>query len=128
MALHLYNTLSGKVEEFRPLEDNQVRMYSCGPTVYDYGHIGNFRTFVAVDILQRHLRHGGFKVRYVMNITDVDDRIIRNAAKAGASVKEYTAKYEKAFLEDSAALNVELPILVRATDHIAEMAEFIAKL
>jgi len=128
MALRLYNTLSGKIEEFHPLQDNEVRMYSCGPTVYDYGHIGNFRTFVAVDILQRYLRQSGFKVRYVMNITDVDDKIIRNSAKAGIGVKEYTAKYEKAFLEDSAALNIERPILVRATDHIAQMADFIGKL
>jgi cysteinyl-tRNA synthetase len=128
MALHLYNTLSGKVEEFRPLEDNEVRMYSCGPTVYDYGHIGNFRTFVAVDILRRYFAQSGFRVHHVMNITDVDDKIIRNSAKAGVSVKEYTAKYEKAFLEDAAALNIQEPNLVRATDHIPEMAEFIAKL
>jgi cysteinyl-tRNA synthetase len=128
MALQLYNTLSGKVEEFRPLQDNEVRMYACGPTVYDYGHIGNFRTFVAVDILRRYLRQSGFEVRHVMNITDVDDKIIRNSAKAGVSVKEYTAKYEKAFLEDAAALSIEQPILVRATDHIAQMAAFIAEL
>jgi len=128
MALHLYNTLPGKVEEFHPLEGNEVRMYACGPTVYDYGHIGNFRTFVAVDILQRYLRQSGFRVRHVMNITDVDDKIIRNSAKAGVSVKQYTAKYEKAFLEDAAALNIQEPKLVRATDHIPEMAEFIAEL
>jgi cysteinyl-tRNA synthetase len=128
MPLRLYNTLSGQIEEFRPLENNEVRMYSCGPTVYDYGHIGNFRTFVAVDILHRYLRQLGYSVRYVMNITDVDDKIIRNSAKAGVSVKEYTAKYEKAFLEDSAALNIERPLLVRATDHIGEMADFIAQL
>jgi cysteinyl-tRNA synthetase len=128
MALRLYNTLSAKVEEFRPLEDNQVRMYACGPTVYDYGHIGNFRTFVAVDVLRRFLRRSGYKVRHVMNITDVDDKIIRNSAREGVSVKQYTAKYEKAFLEDAATLNIEQPILVRATDHIPEMAEFIAEL
>jgi cysteinyl-tRNA synthetase len=128
MALRLYNTLPAKIEEFHPLEDNQVRMYSCGPTVYDYGHIGNFRTFVAVDLLRRYLQQSGFRVRHVMNITDVDDKIIRNAARAGMGVKEYTAKYEKAFLEDSVTLNIEQPILVRATDHIPEMAEFIAKL
>src|SRR6202041_3608544 len=128
MALHLYNTLSGKVEEFRPLQDNQVPMYACGPTVYDYGHIGNFRTFVAVDLLRRFLRQSGYKIRHVMNITDVDDKIIRNSASAGVSVKQYTAKYEKAFLEDSAALNIDRPILVRATDHIEEMAKFIAAL
>ena len=128
MALRLYNTLPGKVEEFQPLQDNQVRMYACGPTVYDYGHIGNFRTFVAVDILHRFLRQSGYQVRHVMNITDVDDKIIRNSARDGVTVKQYTAKYEKAFLEDAAALNIEQPVLVRATDHIPEMAEFIAAL
>jgi len=128
MALRLYNTLSGKIEEFHPLKNNEVRMYACGPTVYDYGHIGNFRTFVAVDILRRFFRQSGFKVRHVMNITDVDDKIIRNAAQEGLSVKDYTAKYEKAFLEDSATLNIEPPLLVRATEHIAEMARFIAEL
>src|SRR5271156_6166441 len=128
MALRLYNTLPGKVEEFRPLVDNEVRMYACGPTVYDYGHIGNLRTFIAVDILSRFLRQSGYSVRHVMNITDVDDKIIRNSARDGVSVQQYTKKYEKAFLEDIAALNIEQPILVRATEHIPEMAEFIAEL
>lgn len=128
MALRLYNTLSGKVEEFRPLQGNEVRMYACGPTVYDYGHIGNFRTFVAVDILRRFLLQSGFSVRHVMNITDVDDKIIRNSAQEGLSVKDYTRKFEQAFLEDSATLNIEQPVLAHATDHIQEMAEFIAKL
>src|SRR5690242_12757942 len=128
MPLRLYNTMSAKVEEFRPLQDNEVRMYSCGPTVYDYGHIGNFRTFVAVDILRRFLRQSGYKLRHAMNITDLDDKIIRNSARDGVSVKQYTAKYEKAFLEDSATLNIEHPILTRATDHILQMAEFIRKL
>ncbi|HJT71865.1 MAG TPA: cysteine--tRNA ligase [Terriglobales bacterium] len=128
MAIRLFNTLSGKVEEFQPLENNQVRMYACGPTVYDYGHIGNFRTFIAVDILSRFLRQSGYKVRHVMNITDVDDKIIRNSVQAGVPLKEFTAKFEKAFLEDAAALNIKQPKLVRATDHIPEMAEFIAKL
>jgi len=128
MALRLYNTLPGKVEEFRPLVDNEVRMYACGPTVYDYGHIGNLRTFIAVDILRRFLRQSGYNVRHVMNITDVDDKIIRNSANDGVSVQQYTKKYEKAFLEDIAALNIEQPILVRATEHIPEMAEFIAEL
>jgi cysteinyl-tRNA synthetase len=128
MALRLYNTLSGKVEEFRPLVGSEVRMYACGPTVYDYGHIGNLRTFVAVDVLRRFFRQSGYKIRHVMNITDVDDKIIRNAALAGVSVQHYTAKYEKAFLDDISALNIEQPILVRATDHIPEMGEFIAEL
>src|SRR5258706_2070245 len=128
MALRLYNTLSAKIEEFQPMLGNQVRMYACGPTVYDYGHIGNFRTFIAVDMLYRFLRQSGYDVRYVMNITDVDDKIIHNAARDGVSVQQYTAKYEQAFLEDSAALNIERPMLVRATEHIPEMAEFIGKL
>jgi cysteinyl-tRNA synthetase len=128
MALRLYNTLSGKIEEFHPLDGNRVRMYACGPTVYDYGHIGNFRTFIAVDLLYRFLRQSGYDVRYVMNITDVDDKIIRNSARDGVSVQEYTAKYVQAFLEDSATLSIEKPILVRATEHISEMAEFIAEL
>src|SRR5262245_42627541 len=128
MALNLYNTLSAKIEEFCTLVPNQVRMYACGPTVYDYGHIGNFRTFVAVDVLQRYLRQSGYKVHYAMNITDVDDKIIRNSAREGVPVRQYTAKYEKAFLEDAATLNIQQPELVRATDHIPAMADFIAKL
>jgi cysteinyl-tRNA synthetase len=128
MALRLYNTMSGKVEEFTPLEPSEIRIYACGPTVYDYGHIGNFRTFVAIDILVRFLRQSGFKVRHVMNITDVDDKIIRNSARDGISVKQYTSKYENAFMEDAAALNIEQPVFVRATDHIPAMAKFIAEL
>jgi cysteinyl-tRNA synthetase len=128
MALRLFNTLSGKVEEFRPLVGDEVRMYACGPTVYDYGHIGNFRTFVAVDILRRYLRQSGYQVHHVMNITDVDDKIIRNAAQAGVTVGEYTAKYQKAFVEDASALHIQQPQIVRATENIPQMAEFIAKL
>jgi cysteinyl-tRNA synthetase len=129
MPLQLFNTLSGKVEEFRPLEDDLVRMYACGPTVYDYGHIGNFRTFIVVDTLRRFLKQSGYKLKHVMNITDVDDKIIRNAAAAGVSVQEYTKKYKQAFLEDADALNIQHPeFLVNATDHIQEMAHFIAGL
>jgi cysteinyl-tRNA synthetase len=127
MALRLYNTMSSQVEEFQPLRDNEVRMYACGPTVYDYGHIGNFRTFLAVDLLQRFLRQSGYKVRYVMNITDLDDKIIRNSARDGVSVQQYTAKYDKAFREDAAMIGIEEPTLVRATEHIPQMAEFVAK-
>jgi len=128
MALRLYNTMSSQVEDFHPLRDNEVRMYACGPTVYDYGHIGNFRTFVAVDLLRRFLRQSGYTVHHVMNITDVDDKIIRNAARDGVRVQEYTAKYEKAFLEDCSLIGIEEPTLVRATEHIQQMAEFVAKL
>src|SRR5215467_1144462 len=117
------------MEEFQPSQGNTVRMYACGPTVYDYGHIGNFRTFVAVDILRRFLLQSGRKLHHVMNITDVEDKIIRNAAREGKSVQEYTRKYEDAFLEDMHTLNLERPEqLVRATEHIQEMAEFIQKL
>jgi cysteinyl-tRNA synthetase len=128
MTLRLFNTMSSQIEDFRPLRDREVRMYACGPTVYDYGHIGNFRTFVAVDLLRRFFRQSGYTVRHVMNITDVDDKIIRNAARDGVTVQQYTARYEKAFLEDSAMIGIEEPILVRATEHIPEMADFVAKL
>jgi cysteinyl-tRNA synthetase len=128
MGLRLYNTLPARVETFHPLEDNQVRMYACGPTVYDYVHIGNLRTIVSVDILRRFLLQNGYQVRHVMNITDVDDKIIRNAAQQRVSVKDYTVKYENAFLEDAATLNIQQPILVRATDYMQKMADFIAAL
>ncbi len=126
MPLHVYNTLTNKVEEFKPLEDNTVRMYNCGPTVYDFAHIGNFRTFIAIDIMRRFLLQSGYKLNHVMNITDVDDRIIVNSAKLGITVQEYTAKYEKAFLDDAAYLNIQKPEkIARATEHITEMADFI---
>jgi cysteinyl-tRNA synthetase len=128
MALRLFNTMSSRVEEFHPLRDREVRMYACGPTVYDYGHIGNFRTFVAVDLLRRFFRQSGYSVRHVMNITDVDDKIIRNAARDQVSVQQYTSKYEQAFLEDAAMIGIERPTLVRATEHIPAMAAFVAKL
>src|SRR5271163_4769198 len=128
MAFRLYNTMSSQVEEFHSLREKEVRMYACGPTVYDYGHIGNFRTFIAVDLLRRFFRQSGYSVRHVMNITDLDDKIIRNAAREGVSVQQYTAKYEKAFLEDAAMIGIERPTLVRATEHIPEMADFVARL
>jgi cysteinyl-tRNA synthetase len=129
VAIRLSNTLSGRVEEFAPMAPPEVRMYSCGPTVYDYGHIGNFRTFVAIDILRRFLKQSGYKLHHVMNITDVDDRIIERAAKQGVGVRQYTEKFEKAFLGDMESLHCEHPEeIVRATDEINEMAEFIAQL
>ena len=129
MSIRLSNTLSGRVEEFVPMKPPEVRMYSCGPTVYDYGHIGNFRTFVAIDILRRFLKQSGFKLHHVMNITDVDDRIIERAARQGVGVRQYTEKFEKAFLEDMDSLHCEHPEeVVRATDEINEMADFVAHL
>jgi cysteinyl-tRNA synthetase len=129
MALRFSNTLSHQVEEFVPARDNTVRVYTCGPTVYSYAHIGNFRSFTFYDILRRWLRLRGMRLEHVMNITDVDDKIIRNAVAEKKSLAEYTAVYEKAFLDDCASLRLERPErLARATEHIPEMAEAIQKL
>jgi len=129
MTLRLFNTLTGEVDLLAPADGVALRMYACGPTVYDYGHIGNFRTFLQVDVLRRFLRLTGIKVRHVMNITDVDDKIIRNAAAAGVSIGEYSAAFEQAFFEDLEALRVERPeVMARATEHIPRMVELIQKL
>src|ERR1700690_105944 len=125
----LHNTLSNRKEALQPLHPGEVRMYTCGPTVYDFAHIGNFRTFVFQDILRRFLISRGYRLNHVMNLTDVDDRIIQNAAAAGVSIREYTEKYVNAFLEDMTALNIEKPEkMVRATDHIGDMVDLIQKL
>src|ERR1700678_722274 len=119
MPLRFYNTLSQHVEEFLPAQANTVRMYTCGPTVYDYAHIGNFRTFTFFDILRRWLRLSGFGLQHVMNITDVDDKIIRNAAAQHKSLEEYTAIYPQAFLDDCQSLRLEPPERwTPATKHI----------
>src|SRR5579863_5413051 len=129
MAHRFYNTLTQQVEPFAPLRDNTVRMYTCGPTVYNFVHIGNFRTFTFQDILRRWLRARGYKLDHVMNITDVEDKIIRNAAAEHKSLPEYTEKYTQAFLEDSAALRLERPErMVKATEHIKEMVRAIEEL
>jgi cysteinyl-tRNA synthetase len=128
-AMRLYNTLSGQIENLAPSEGKALRMYACGPTVYDYGHIGNFRTFLQVDVLRRAMRLLGTEVRHVMNITDVDDKIIRNAAAAGLDIDEYTRKYTDAFFEDLKALEVERPeVIARATEHIPAMVALIERL
>ena len=127
--IQLHNTLSGKTEPFVPQKAGEVRMYSCGPTVYDYAHIGNFRTFVFQDILRRFLKLRGFKLTHVMNLTDVDDRIIANAAAAGMSIREYTEKFAQAFFDDCKALSMEAPEhWIRATDHIEDMVQLIERL
>ena len=129
MTLRLFNTLSGQIDEVVPADGAELRMYACGPTVYDYGHIGNFRTFLQVDVLRRFLQLTGTRVRHVMNITDVDDKIIRNAAAAGIPIGEYTPKYVAAFFEDLEALRVERPEeIARATEHIEEMVRLIERL
>jgi cysteinyl-tRNA synthetase len=124
-----HNTLSGHKEQFAPLHPGQVRMYTCGPTVHDYAHVGNFRTFIFQDILRRFLRSRGFDVLQVMNLTDVDDRIIAKAAAKGVGIREYTDQYIAAFLADRKALRMEMPEhLVRATDHIEDMVQLIERL
>ena len=127
--LKFRNTLSGRVEEFRPLREGEVSFYYCGPTVWNYGHIGNFRSAIAADIVVRYLKFKGYKVTHVMNITDVEDRIIAESQKAGLTIDEYTAKYIDALWEDFDALGCERPNVVpRATRHIPEMVTLIEKL
>ena len=127
--LRIHNTLSGQLEEFRPMNEGEAKFYYCGPTVWDYGHIGNFRSTIAADLMRRFLKFKGLRVTSVMNLTDVDDRIIAKAAEAGQTLDEYTAKYIDAFWEDFDALGCERPdVAPRATRHISEMAELIARL
>src|SRR6202790_3249267 len=127
--IQLHNTLGGKIEPFEPLKAGEVRMYSCGPTVYDYAHIRNFRTCVFQDILRRFLKSRGFKITQVINLTDVDDRIIANAAAAGVGIREYTEKFAQAFFDDCKTLSLEAPEhWTRATDNIDSMVRLIEQL
>ena len=129
MALRLYNTLTQQVEEFQPMDGRKVKMYTCGPTVYNFVHIGNLRTFTFQDLLRRWLRARGYSLQHVMNITDVEDKIIRNAMQQGKSLAEYTSVYEHAFFEDTDRLRLERPEhIVRATEHITEMVDAIQTL
>ena len=128
-AIELYNTLTGKIETLSPVGAPALRMYCCGPTVYDYGHVGNFRTFLHVDVLRRFIRQQGIPVLHVMNVTDVDDKIIRNAGNAHVPIADYTAKFEQAFFEDLKALNIQLPEQIpHATAYIPEMVDLIQQL
>jgi cysteinyl-tRNA synthetase len=127
--LKLHNTLGNTDEEFHPLEEGVVRFYTCGPTVYDYAHVGNFRTFVFQDLLRKYLKYRNYRVIHVMNVTDVDDKTIQNARAQGMSLKEYTKKYTDAFLEDSKILRIDPPdVMPRATEHIPEMVALIRSL
>ena len=129
MALRIYNTLTRQVEELKPIRDNKIRMYTCGPTVYHYVHIGNLRTFLFQDILRRYIRYRGFDLVQVMNVTDVEDKIIARAREEGVSIGEYTKKYEKAFLADMDTLRIQRPeIMPRATEHIDVMIDLVSKL
>ncbi len=127
--IKFHNTLTDRTEPFVPLVKGEVRAYTCGPTVYDFAHIGNFRTFVFQDILRRYLKSRGYRVIQVMNLTDVDDRIIQKSAAAGVSIRDYTDKYIQAYLDDRRALNLEFPeYIARATEHIDDMVELIQRL
>lgn len=131
MALHLFNTLSRSIAEFRPLDPagNKVGLYCCGPTVHDFAHIGNFRTFVFADLLRRYLEFKSFEVNHVMNITDVEDKIIRRVRENKTTLQEFTGKFEAAFFEDLTELNCLHPNQTpRATEHIAEIIALIEKL
>ena len=129
MGLRLTNTLTGRLEKFEPLEAGHVRMYSCGPTVYGPAHVGNFRAFIFADLLRRYLAWSGYRVTWVMNVTDVDDKIIRGAAQQGVPISELASRYTSLFLEDMRALRITMPdVMPRATEHIPAMVELIQRL
>src|SRR5579863_7515158 len=131
MALKLFNTLSRSLQEFVPLDDGgrKVGMYCCGPTVYDFAHVGNWRTFVFGDLVRRYLEFKGFEVQHVMNITDVEDKIIKRVRESGSSLKDFTGKFESAFFEDLKTLNCRMPHQTpRATAHIPEIIGLVEKL
>jgi cysteinyl-tRNA synthetase len=129
MALKLFNTLTRSVQEFVPLNAKKVGMYCCGPTVYDFAHIGNWRTFVFADVVRRALEFSGYDVKHVMNITDVEDKIIKRVREQKTTLREFTGKYEAAFLDDLKTLGCREPhVKPRATEHIAEIIAIIEKL
>lgn len=129
MEIKLYNTLTRNKEVFKPIKKNTVGIYTCGPTAYDYAHIGNFRAYICSDILKRYLKYKGFRVKHVMNITDVDDKTIKGANNEGISLRQYTSRYENAFFEDLEKLNIDkADTFPRATDHVKEMVSIIKKL
>lgn len=129
MMLKLFNSLSRKLEEFKPIKENEVGLYTCGPTVYNYPHIGNYRAYIFEDVLKRWLEYRGYMVMHIMNITDVDDKTIRDSQKEKVSLKAFTARYEKAFFEDIKTLNIEPAYLYpKATEHIPEMVAMIKRL
>ena len=128
-SICLFNTLSRKKEAFVPIETEKVKLYTCGPTVYDYAHIGNFRAFLFEDLLKRWLIYRGFKVTHIMNLTDIDDKTIKGSQKQGIPLKDFTDFYVKAFFEDIKALNIQpADVYPKATDHIPEMIQLIKSL
>lgn len=129
MAIRFCNTLTRRVEDFQPLREGEVGLYTCGPTVYDLAHIGNMRAFVFSDLLRRYLKYRGYKVFHVMNLTDVDDKTIRNSTAEGVPLQEYTARYKQAFFEDCDTLRIErVEVYPAATEHIPDMVRTIQRL
>ena len=129
MSLNLYNTLTRKKEEFKEIKKGYVNMYSCGPTVYNFAHIGNFRANIFADLIRRYIKYKGYKLKHVMNITDIDDKTIRDSKKEGVTLKEFTQRYTKYFFDDLETLNIEkVEVYPRATDHIKEMVNLVKKL
>ncbi len=127
--IKFFNTLTRELEEFKPMEPPQVKLYTCGPTIHDFAHIGNFRTYVFEDLLRRYLKFRGYEVFQVMNLTDVEDKIIKKSIEAGIPMREYTDKYAQAFFEDLATLNIEpAEVYPRATESVDKMVEIIRKL
>lgn len=127
--LKLYDTLSREIRDFKPIINGEAGIYSCGPTVYNYVHLGNLRAYIFVDLLKRYLKYSGYKVKHVANITDVDDKTIKGSKENGQSLKEFTQIYTKAYLEDLGHLNVLEPdVMPKATEHIAEMVDIIKRL
>lgn len=129
MAIKFYNTLTRKIQDFQPLKQGKVKLYTCGPTVYNTAHIGNFRTFLFEDLLKRYLTLRGFKVTHIMNLTDVDDRTINEANRTGEPISELTNKYIKQFNDDLQTLRVQpADHFPRATEHVREMIELVTNL
>lgn len=129
MAIRIYNTLTRQKEEFKPLREGEVRMYVCGPTVYDYPHLGHARTYIAFDVIRRYFEHKGYTVLMVMNFTDIDDKIIKRANETGEDPKELAEKFLRIFLEDMKALKVKpADVYPRVTEHMDEIIDFVKKL
>jgi cysteinyl-tRNA synthetase len=127
--LKIYNSLTRQTEEFVPLEKDKVKFYSCGPTVYNYVHIGNLQNYIAVDLFKRYLKYRGYEVKHVMNVTDVDDKTMRDSKKEGKTLKDFTEFYLAAFLDNFKDLNITLPdVMAKATEHIPEMVALVKKL
>ncbi len=129
MPLMIYNSLTKRKEEFKPIEDGHVRMYNCGPTVYDYFHIGNARNFVTAETICRYLEYKGYKVTFVQNVTDIEDKIINRANELGIKPSDISEKFAKAYFEDLAKLRMRMPdVNPKATEHIGDIIQFVQKL